>query len=168
MSQVVTQFYSIFPDTVIDLEDCVHSEQIEALRHTGVLFLVCRLDFTCMRNARRILDRLKEIPLFQGTVKIVINKQGQASELPLDDALEVLGTEIAAVIPYEPSSINASNNTGTPLVLKFPDSAAAQAIKLLVRPPDKKRSDRSGFLERIKSFMWRNPPRTAQPLTAAS
>jgi pilus assembly protein CpaE len=168
VGQVVSQLHALFANTVIDLEDCVHTEQIEALKQTGLLFLVCCLDFTSMRRTRHIIDHLKDKRLFQGVVKVVANKQGQPGELSLREAMDALGTEISAVVPYDPESINAANNTGVPVVLKSPEAIVAQAIKLLVRPVEKKRLDQSGFLARIKNFVWPNLAKTTQPHTATS
>jgi pilus assembly protein CpaE len=44
----------LFPETVVDLEDCFHAEQVEVLRQATGLFVVCRLDFTSLRNTRRL------------------------------------------------------------------------------------------------------------------
>jgi pilus assembly protein CpaE len=117
-----------FAYTIADLEDCFHEEQIITLRQAEVILLVLRLDFTALRNARRILEYLKQTNLGADRVRLVINRYGQAKELPVSEAEEALGYKVAYFVPDDPKSINGANNTGEPVVLKAPSSKVAQSI----------------------------------------
>ncbi len=117
-----------FPVTVADLEDCFHEEQVVALRQSNVILLVFRLDFTALRNTRRILDYFEQINVASDRVHLVINRYGQAKELPVSEAEEALGCKVAHFIPDDPKTIHGANNTGVPVVLKTPSSKVAQSI----------------------------------------
>jgi pilus assembly protein CpaE len=117
-----------FPLTVADLEDCFHEEQVIALRQADLVLLVFRLDFTALRNTRRILDYFEQIGIPAERVRLVINRYGQAKELPVSEAEEALGRKVAYFIPDDPKTINGANNTGVPVVLKTPSSKVAQSI----------------------------------------
>jgi pilus assembly protein CpaE len=117
-----------FPFTVEDLEDCFHEEQVIALRQADVILLTFRLDFTALSNTRRILDYFEQINLAGDRVRLVINRHGQAKEIPAAEAEEALGCKVAHYIPDDPKTINGANNTGEPVVLRAPSSRVAQSI----------------------------------------
>jgi pilus assembly protein CpaE len=122
-----------FPWTVADLEDCFHEEQVVALRGADAILLVFRLDFTSLRNTRRVLDYLTQLDVPADRVRLVTNRYGQAKELPADEAEQALGLKIAHFIPDDPKTVNGANNTGVPAVLKAPATKVAQSIAQLAR-----------------------------------
>jgi pilus assembly protein CpaE len=122
-----------FPWTVADLEDCFHEEQVVALRQADAVLLVFRLDFTSLRNARRVLDYLNQLDIPADRIRLVTNRYGQAKELPAEEAEQALGFKIAYFIPDDPKTINGANNTGVPAVLKSPATKVAQSIAQMAR-----------------------------------
>jgi pilus assembly protein CpaE len=116
-----------FPFTVADLEDCYHEEQVVVLRQADHVLLIFRLDFTSLRSTRRILDYLGQAGIAD-RVRLVINRYGQAKELPLSEAEEALGRKIAHVVPDDPKTINSANNAGEPAVFRTPSAKVAQSI----------------------------------------
>jgi pilus assembly protein CpaE len=122
-----------FPYTVADLEDCFHEEQVLALRQADPVLLVFRLDFTSLRNARRVLEYLGQIDVAAERVRLVANRYGQAKELPAEEAEQALGAKVAHFIPDDPKTVNGATNTGVPAVLKSPATKVAQSIAQLAR-----------------------------------
>jgi pilus assembly protein CpaE len=117
-----------FRFTVVDLEDCFHEEQLVVLRQADYILLVLRLDFTSLRSAKRILANLGQAGISTLRVRLVINRYGQAKELPLSEAEEALGQKISFLVPDDPKSINAANNAGEPVVLRTPSAKVVQSI----------------------------------------
>ncbi|MHB1426979.1 MAG: AAA family ATPase, partial [Gemmataceae bacterium] len=105
-----------FRFTVVDLEDCYHEEQLVVLRQADYILLVLRLDFTSLRSTKRILANLEQAGIGNARVRLVINRYGQAKELPLSEAEEALGQKISFLVPDDPKNINAANNAGQPAV----------------------------------------------------
>jgi pilus assembly protein CpaE len=128
VQKVLALLRELFPYIVVDLEDCFHEEQVFTLRQAEAIFLVFRLDFTALRNTRRILDYLRQIEVPADRVRLVINRHGQASELPHSEAQEALGCKIAHFIPDDPKTINGANNTGVPVVVKAPTTKVALSL----------------------------------------
>lgn len=118
----------IFRFTVVDLEDCYHEEQLVVLRQADYILLVLRLDFTSLRSTKRILANLEQAGIRNERVRLVINRYGQAKELPLSEAEEALGQKISFLIPDDPKNINAANNAGEPVVFRSPSAKVAQSI----------------------------------------
>jgi pilus assembly protein CpaE len=133
VAQAVRMARSLFPTVVVDLEDCYHEEQTQTLKQVQDLLLICRLEFTSLRNARRIQDYLVENDIFRGKVHFVINRFGQPGELPVDEAQEALGATLTQFIPDDPRTVNSANNIGVPAVLRYPTSKVVQSIKQFAR-----------------------------------
>jgi len=116
------------------------------------VLLVFRLDFTSLRSTRRILDYLEQVGVGEGRVRLVINRYGQAKELPLSEAEDALSRKIPYIIPDDPKTINAANNAGVPAVLRTPSAKVSQSIvqmaNNLVRPEAGKAS---GVLQAVRS-----------------
>jgi pilus assembly protein CpaE len=117
-----------FPCVVADLEDCFHEEQMVAIRQASNVVLVSRLDFTSLRNVRRILNHLHDDGVERGKLQLVINRFGQANELPAQEAAEALGGKVTHLIPDDIKTINGANNTGVPAVLKSPTAKVSLAL----------------------------------------
>ena len=128
---------------VVDLEDCFHEEQTIALKQASSILVVARLDFTSMRNARRILEHISsELDVPRGRVRLVINRLGQPGELPLAEAEEALGGKISHYIPDDPRTVNEANNIGIPVVTRAPKSRVAKKIMELAKSVlDRRRPD---------------------------
>ncbi|MBI1916726.1 MAG: hypothetical protein HYS12_18630 [Planctomycetes bacterium] len=133
VSQILTWARRLFSYVVVDLEDCFHEEQVMALRQASAVVLVSRLDFTSLRNTRRILEHLDQRGIPRSSVRLVVNRHGQPNELPAGDVEEALGGKLAHYIPDDPKTINGANNTGIPAVLKSPSARVSLAIGQLAR-----------------------------------
>jgi pilus assembly protein CpaE len=133
VGQALAQARRSFGHVVADMEDCFHEEQVLTLQQASAILLVCRLDFTSLRNARRILEHLSRLGMPPNHVKLVVNRQGQSNELPVAEAEEALGGGKAHCIPDDPKTINGANNTGIPVVLKSPSAKVSQSIAQLAR-----------------------------------
>ena len=133
IGQAIAIARTAFSDCVVDLQDCFHDEQVLVLRQATGILLICRLEFTALRNARRILERLRAHDIPRSRVKLVINFFGQPNELPLDEAENALGEKLAHFIPYDAKTINAANNTGNPAVIKFPLAKVSQCLLQLAQ-----------------------------------
>ena len=117
-----------FPCVVADLEDCFHEEQMVAIRQASNVVLVSRLDFTSLRNVRRILNHLHDEGVERSKLQLVINRFGQANELPAQEAQEALGGKVTHLIPDDIKTINGANNTGVPAILKSPTAKVSLAL----------------------------------------
>jgi pilus assembly protein CpaE len=130
---------TFFPHVVVDLEDCFHEEQTVALRQATSILLVLRLDFTSLRNARRILGHFGDLDIPRDRVRLVINRYGQPNELQVADAEEALGEKPVHFIPDDPKTINGANNAGIPAVIKAPSAKVSQSFVQLARAAAERR-----------------------------
>ena len=126
--KVLTLLRQGYPFVVVDQEDCFHEEQVVALRQADSVLVVFRPDFTSLRNTRRLLEHLDQLDLPRERLQLVLNRCGQAKELPAEEVEQALGMRVAHLLPDDSRTINGANNTGVPAVLKAPSVKISQAI----------------------------------------
>jgi pilus assembly protein CpaE len=117
-----------FPYTVIDLDNAFDDEQVEALWQSDTVFLVLRLDYTSVRNARRALDNIKQLGIGLDRVRLVANRYREAKQLRAGQAEEALEMRIKHYIPDDPARVNRAINKGIPLVLQRPSAKVSKSI----------------------------------------
>lgn len=132
VEQVINLALSVSPYVVIDLDDYFHVEQIQTLRQADQILLVLRLDFTCLRNARRVLDQLESKGIDRARVRLVVNRYGQAQELPVTKVEEVLSERITHYVPDDSKTVNHANNHGIPAVVEAPWSKFSRSVAQMV------------------------------------
>jgi pilus assembly protein CpaE len=150
VKHVLSLARKLFAETIVDLEDCFHADQVEVLQQATGILLLCRLDFTSLRNTRRLLDHLARLDIRQNRIRVVVNQHGQANALPVDEAEEALREKLTSFIPYDPKTINAANNTGIPAVVKDPNGRLAKSISELANMDFSKQGESPGLLPAIK------------------
>ena len=121
----------LFPYVVIDLDHSFGPEQVQALRLADVVLLVLRLDFTCLRNTQRTLDHLEQLGVARDRVRVVVNRYGQAKEVPAAKAEEALGVKIFHYVPDDPKTVNRANNNGVPVLLESPSAKVSRSLAKL-------------------------------------
>jgi pilus assembly protein CpaE len=153
VAQALALARASFPQVVVDLEDCFHDEQVAALQQVSGVLLVCRLDFTALRHARRSLDSLAKLGIARSRVKVVFNEYGKPNELPHDEAESALREKVTRLVPYDAKTVNAANNAGVPVVALTPQSKVAQSIVGLAGVDFEDASAAPGFLPKLVSAL---------------
>lgn len=117
-----------FPYVVIDLDNVINEEQIEALWQSDVTLFVLRLDYTSVRNVRRALDHLQGLGMDLDRVRLVANRFGERKQLTAAQAKEALRRDISFFVPDDPASINRAINDGIPVVLQRPSAKVSKSL----------------------------------------
>jgi len=122
---------SVYPYVVVDLDHSFREEQLQVLRQADVVLLVLRLDFSSLRNARRMLEYLEPLGIARDKVRLVANRYGQPKEVPYAKVEEALAMKIAHFIPDDPRTVNRANNNGVPIVLEAPSTKISRSVTKL-------------------------------------
>ncbi|MCO6458917.1 MAG: hypothetical protein J5I93_26725 [Pirellulaceae bacterium] len=117
-----------FPQTIVDLDNSVGREQLEALRQATSILLLVRLDYTSIRNTRLTLENLKEAGVGLARVRLVVNRFGQSHQVRISEAEKALGMKVSHVLPDDPARINRSVNNGVPVVLQHPGARISRRL----------------------------------------
>jgi pilus assembly protein CpaE len=129
--QALTLARALFPYVVVDLDNCVREEQTQILRQADIILLVLRLDFTCVRNAQRVLEHFDLLGIARDRIRLVVNRYGQPKEVPAAKAEEALNMKISHYVPDDPRTVNVANNNGVPAVLEAPRSSVSRSVTKL-------------------------------------
>jgi pilus assembly protein CpaE len=92
------------------------------------------LDFACLRNTQRTLQHLTtELGISRDRIQLVVNRYGQAGEVPAANAEEALGVKVMHYIPDDPKTVNRANNNGVPMVLEKPSAKVSRCVANLAQ-----------------------------------
>lgn len=128
VQQALQMARKFFPFVVVDVDHSFTPEQDQVLRLADVVLIVLRLDFNCLRHARRTLDYLDQLGINRDRLQIVVNRFGQAQEVPVAKAEEALGMKVAYFVPDDPKTVNRANNNGVPVILESPSAKVAKSL----------------------------------------
>jgi pilus assembly protein CpaE len=131
ISQALHVARSLFPYVVVDLDHSFREEQVQVLRQADVILFVLRLDFASLCNGRRVLEYLEQLGINRDRIQIVVNRYGQAKEIPASKAEDALGRKIAYYVPDDPKTVNRANNSGVPAVLESPSAKVSKSMTRL-------------------------------------
>lgn len=122
---------NLFPYVVLDLEHSFRADLAQLLKQTDLLLLVLRLDFSAVNNTRRTLDYLGQFGISRERVRLVVNRYGQAKEVPPGKAEDALGMKIWHYVPDDPRTVNRANNNGVPAILEAPSAKVSRSLARL-------------------------------------
>jgi pilus assembly protein CpaE len=115
-------------NVVVDIEDCVHPEQIRTLVEADWLIVLLRCDYVSLYHTKKCLEYLASARAPANNIVLVANRQGQGKEVPVKNIEETLGLSVKYCIPNDPDVVNASINLGVPVILSAPKSKVATSI----------------------------------------
>ena len=97
--------------------------------------LVVEPDLANLRNAKNLVDLLRQARANDEPPRLVINKSGlvKRPEIKLDDFSEALGLSPVAVIPFDAALFGAAANNGQMIAEADPKSPIADAFDLIAR-----------------------------------
>jgi pilus assembly protein CpaE len=131
ISQAMTLARAGFPFVVADLDHSYREEQRVVLRQSDQILIPFRLDFASLRNVRRALEFMNGQDIDPEKILLIVNRYGQAHEVPAGKAAEALGRDIAHYVPEDTKAVNRANNHGVPLVIEAPSSKVAKSFQQL-------------------------------------
>jgi pilus assembly protein CpaE len=139
ISQALLLARAIYPFIVADLDHSFREEQKVVLRQSDLVLVPFRLDFASLRNVRRTLEHLEAMDVHTDKILLIVNRYGQAHEVPAAKAEEALGRKIAHYIPDDPKAVNRANNHGVPLVIEAPSAKVSRSMVQLAHMVDARR-----------------------------
>ncbi|MCE9567565.1 MAG: hypothetical protein K8U57_36660 [Planctomycetes bacterium] len=128
LRDVLSLARTLAPYTVAEVSPTFREEQIHALRVSDIVLLIVRLDFPCLRNARRTLEHLATAGVDAHRIKVVANRDGLPHALTQSQAEQALGGRLFHLIPDDSKAMNRATNVGDPIVRNGPSSSAARSL----------------------------------------
>ena len=99
------------------------------------IVVVATPDLTSLRNAKSILDLVKAARPNDSHPRLVINQVGipKRPEIPSKDFAETMGTDPAAIVPFDPAMFGQAANNGQMLTEVAPKAPVADGVRRLAR-----------------------------------
>jgi pilus assembly protein CpaE len=95
--------------------------------------IVATPDLASLRNAKNIIELVKQSRPNDTPPRLVLNQVGQPKrpEIPVKDFAETMGFEVSAVLPFDPLLFGTAANNGQMLMEVGPKSPASDGVRRL-------------------------------------
>jgi len=111
---------------LIDAGSQIHSVAVAALYTADTMFLVANPDVPSVRNAQRLLDRVRQVGACGERVRILLNRAAEPYPIPPKQIESALGHPIHHMFPSDYKTVSTALNSGVPLALTGDSEIAEQ------------------------------------------
>jgi pilus assembly protein CpaE len=112
--RVLTRQYDY---VLVDAGSQINSVTVAALYTADAMFLVCNPDVPSIRNAQRLLDRIRQLGAAGERVRILMNRAAEPWPIPPKQIESALGHPIHQTFPSDYKTVSTALNSGVPLAL---------------------------------------------------
>ncbi len=146
---------------LVDAGSQINSVTVAALYTADTMFLVCNPDVPSIRNAQRLLERIRQLGAAGDRVRILLNRAAEPYPIPPKQIESALGHPIHQTFPSDYKTVSTALNSGVPLALSGSTEIASEFANLTrgilhpagaMPPPETAKRSRLS-LDRIAS-MW--------------
>jgi pilus assembly protein CpaE len=111
---------------VVDAGSQMNSCAVASVYTADRLFLVSNPDVPCVRNAQRLLERVRELGASGDRMRLLLNRAQEPYPIPLKQIESALGLSIHHVFPSDYKTVSTALNSGVPLALAGNSDIATQ------------------------------------------
>jgi pilus assembly protein CpaE len=124
---------------VIDAGSQINSCTVAALYGADMMYLVANPDVPSVRNAQRLLDRVRQLGACGERVRVLLNRAAEPYPIPPKQIENALGHPIHHTFPSDYKTVSTALNSGVPLALTGNSDIAAhfdQFTRLILDPTE--------------------------------
>jgi pilus assembly protein CpaE len=118
---------------LIDAGSQINSCSVAALYTADRMFLVANPDVPSVRNAQRLLDRVRQLGACGERVRVLLNRAAEPFPIPPKQIESALGHPIHHMFPSDYKTVSAALNSGVPLSLADNSDIATQFARFTQR-----------------------------------
>jgi pilus assembly protein CpaE len=111
---------------LVDAGSQINSCSVAALYTADQMFLVANPDVPSVRNAQRLIDRVRQLGACGERVRFLLNRAAEPYPIPLKQIESALGHPIHHTFPSDYKTVSTALNSGVPLALVGNSDMAAQ------------------------------------------
>jgi pilus assembly protein CpaE len=111
---------------VVDAGSQINSCTVAALYAADTMFLVANPDVPSIRNAQRLLDRVRQLGACGERVRVLLNRAAEPYPIPPKQIENALGRPIHHTFPSDYKTVSTALNSGVPLALAGNSDIATQ------------------------------------------
>ena len=123
---------------VIDAGNLINSCSVAALYSADRIFIVATADVPSIRNAQRLLERIRELGAGGDRIRLLLNRAAEPYPISPKQIEQALGHPIHCTFPSDYKAVSGALNSGVPLTMLGNSEIAAQFDRFtrqLVEPP---------------------------------
>jgi pilus assembly protein CpaE len=147
---------------LVDAGSQINSCTVAALYTADTIFMVANPDVPSVRNAQRLLERVRQLGACGERVRVLLNRAAEPYPIPPKQIEAALGHPIHHTFPSDYKTVSTALNSGVPLALTGNSDIAGQFDHFtrqildpdagVVTPPGPARRKLPGGLERLASI----------------
>src|SRR5262245_11462860 len=118
---------------VVDCGSQINACTVSALYSADQLFLVANPDVPSVRNAQRLLDRVRQLGACGERVRLLLNRAAEPFPIPPRQIEGALGHPIHHTFPSDYKTVSSALNSGVPLALTADNTELAQQFDSFTR-----------------------------------
>jgi pilus assembly protein CpaE len=111
---------------VVDAGSQINSCTVAALYAADTMFLVANPDVPSIRNAQRLLERVRQLGACGERVRILLNRAAEPFPIPLRQIETAVGHPIHQTFASDYKAVSTALNSGVPLALSGNSEIAEQ------------------------------------------
>src|SRR5437762_2598107 len=111
---------------LVDAGSQINSCTVTALYSAEQMFLIANPDVPSVRNAQRLLDRVRQLGACGERVRVVLNRAAEPFPIPPKQIESALGHPIHQMFPSDYKTVSTALNSGVPLTLAGNSEIASQ------------------------------------------
>jgi pilus assembly protein CpaE len=111
---------------IVDAGSQINSCAVAALYTADTIFLVANPDVPSIRNAQRLLDRVRQLGACGERVRVLLNRAAEPYPIPPKQIEGALGHPIHHTFPSDYKTVSTALNSGVPLALAGNSDIATQ------------------------------------------
>jgi pilus assembly protein CpaE len=111
---------------VVDAGSQINSCAVAALYTADTIFMVANPDVPSVRNAQRLLERVRQLGACGERVRVLLNRAAEPYPIPPKQIEGALGHPIHHTFPSDYKTVSTALNSGVPLALTNNSEIAAQ------------------------------------------
>jgi len=111
---------------LVDAGSQINSVTVAALYTADRIFMVANPDVPSVRNAQRLLDRVRQLGACGERVRVLLNRAAEPYPIPPKQIEAALGHPIHHTFPSDYKTVSTALNSGVPLALTGNSDIAAQ------------------------------------------
>lgn len=116
----------MYEHIVIDAGNVINASAVAALYSAETVFLVTNPDVPSIRNAQRLIDRVRQLGAGSERVKILLNRASDQHLIAPKQIETALGYGIHHTFPSDYRAVSEALNSGVPLALSHNSDIASQ------------------------------------------
>jgi pilus assembly protein CpaE len=126
IEELIRLLTRLYEYVVIDAGSQINSCTVAALYAADRMFLVANPDVPSVRNAQRVLDRVRELGASGDRARLLLNRAAEPYPIPPKQIETALGHPIHHMFPSDYKTVSTALNSGVPLALAGDSDIAAQ------------------------------------------